>query len=278
MDRTLYLNENKGLEVTRDGPSVWIKEDGKAGRRIPVRLVGRVVVIGNLKIEAGVITLFTENDIPVTFMNRKGREVAVTIPYNHNLPRHYEEQRVLLDTEENENKVKTWISSKRRDFHLSTVKRLSPVVAADFMSKGFRESDYRDFIKKLRPRSEEQWIVICGLIGNLFKEIIIGSLMKCDLDPHMGILHRRHNFGLALDVCHIMGPEIDLHSIQFFRRNRDNNLMQKGNNGWIISQEGMRDIIHRFENRRKALHEKIENMIDDIFRIMRELRIEERSG
>lgn len=273
MDRTLYLNENKGLEVTRDGPSVWIKEDGKAGRRIPVRLVGRVVVIGNLRMDAGVITLFTENDIPVTFMNRKGKEVAVTIPYNHNLPRHYEEQRVLLDTEANENRVRAWIYSRRRGFHLSTVKRLSPVVAADFVSKGFREADYGDFIKKLRPRSEEQWVVVCGLIGNLFKEIIIGGLMKSDLDPHMGILYRRHNFGLALDICHIIGPEIDLHAVQFFRRNMDNNLMQKGNNGWIVSQEGMKDIIHRFENRRKALHEKIGTIIDDIFRLMRELMV-----
>lgn len=273
MDKTLYLNENDGLEVTRDGPSIWVREDGRAGRRIPVRLVGRVVVIGNLKIEAGVITLFTENDIPVTFMNRKGRQVAVTIPYNHNLPRHYEEQRVFLETEENENQVKTLITSRRREFHLGTVKRLSGVVASNFIRNGFRERDYQEFLNKFKPRSQDQWVVVCGLIGNLFKEIIIGSLMKSDLDPHMGILHRRHNFGLALDICHIMGPEIDLHAVQFFRCNRDNNLMQKGNNGWLVSQQGMKDIIHRFENRRKSLHEKIESIIDDLFRFMRELRI-----
>lgn len=273
MDKTLYLNENEGLEVTRDGPSIWVREDGRSGRRVPVRLVGRVVIIGNLKIEASVITLFTENDIPVTFMNRKGRQVAVTIPYNHNLPRHYEEQRVLIGTEENENRVKTLIASRRREFHLRTVKRLSGIVAADFITNGFRESDYETFLDKYKPRSQEQWVIVCGLIGNLFKEIIISSLMKCDLDPHMGILHRRHNFGLALDICHIMSPEIDLHAVQFFRCNRDNILMQKGNNGWLVSQQGMKDIIHRFENRRKSLHERIECIIDDIFQLMRELRL-----
>ncbi len=64
MGRTLYLNENKGLTVLRDGPSVWIKEDGKAGRRIPARLVGRVVVIGNLRLEAGVDNPFYAERYP----------------------------------------------------------------------------------------------------------------------------------------------------------------------------------------------------------------------
>jgi len=273
MDKTLYINEKEGLEVIRDGPSLWVIKDGKAGRRIPVRLVGRVVIIGNLKIETGVITLFTENNIPVTFMNRKGKEVAVTIPYNHNLPRLHEEQRVLMETEENENRVKTWICARRREFQLNTVERLSRVVATNFIAKGFREQDYQGLINKYKPKSQDQWMVVCGLITNLFKEVIIASLVKYDLDPHMGILHRRRNFGLGLDICHILEPEIDLNAIKFFQCNRNNILMQRGNNGWIVSQEGMRNIIHRFENRRKSLQEKIESIIDDLFRLMRELRI-----
>lgn len=273
MDRTLYLNENKGLEVIRDGPSIWIKEDGKAGRRIPARLVGRVVVIGNLKLEAGVITLFTGNDIPVTFMNRRGEEVAVTIPYNHHLSRHHEGQRVFLETEENIQRFKMWLYSKRRDVQLGTVSRLSRSAASLFISRGFRERDYQEFIKRHKPQSEEQWKIVNEIISNLFSEMVIGSIMKSDLDPHTGIMHRRHNFGLALDIGYTIGPEADLQGIQFFKSVKENVSLIKGSEGWAVSKEGMKEIIHRFENRKKALHEMVEQAIDDLFALMRELRI-----
>lgn len=273
MDKTLYLTENRGLAVLRDGPSIWVKEDGKAGRRIPARLVSRVVIIGNLKMETGAITLFTENGIPVTYMNMHGKEVAVTIPYNHNLPRHYEEQKVFLETEENIQRFKRWALAKRRQVQIDTIKRLSRSIAAAFICRGFRERDYQEFINGYISVRQEQWKVISDIIGNLFREMIIGNLMKADLDPHMGVLHRRHNFGLALDICYIMGPEIDLQSIQFFRCSKECNFMIKGNQGWSVSKDGMKDIVHRFENRRKALKEMIEMILDELFGLMRELRV-----
>lgn len=273
MDKTLYLSENRGLEVIRDGPSVWVKEEGKAGRRIPARLIGRVIIIGNLKMDAGVVTLFTENDIPVTFMNMRGKEAAVTIPYNHNLPRHYEEQKVFLENDENIKRFEMWLSSKRRDAQLDTTKRLSPVIASGFISKGFRECDYQEFIRQYKPRIEEKWNVVKAIINHLVREMIIGSIMRSDLDPHIGIRHRRHNFGLALDICYTVGPEIDLHGIQFFKRNKENDFIVKGHGGWSVSKDGMKDIIHRFENRKKMLHDLIERTLDDLFALMRELRI-----
>ena len=101
MERTLYLNEKKGLEVLRDGPSVWVKEDGVAGRRIPARLIEHVIIMGNVRLDAGVITLFTENNIPITFMNNKGNEVALTIPFNHHYNTHYHDQRKILEKGKN---------------------------------------------------------------------------------------------------------------------------------------------------------------------------------
>ncbi|MDI6890361.1 MAG: CRISPR-associated endonuclease Cas1 [Thermodesulfovibrionales bacterium] len=200
MDRTLYLSENKGLRVFRDGPSIWIKEDGKAGRRIPARLVGRVIIIGNLSFEAGVITLFTENDIPVTFINHRGDVVAVVMRYNNHLPRHYEEQKVFLETEENIDRFKSWLYAKRKEIQINVVKRLSKRVAGMFLAKGFREKDYRRIVEGFKPVVDEQWKVVSRMINNLFREMIIGCIAKADLDPHLGVLHRRHNFGLALDI------------------------------------------------------------------------------
>jgi len=272
MGRTLYLNENKGLTVFRDGPSIWVKENGKAGRRIPARLVGRVVVIGNLRLEAGVITLFTQNDIPVTFINHRGDELAVAMPYNHHLPRHYEEQKIFLDVDDNIERFKCWLYARRKETQINVIRRFSKGFAGLFTAKGFREKDYCRFIEKFKPSNNEQWKVVSGVISNLFREMIIVCLLKADLDPHLGMLYRRHNFSLALDICYILEPEIDIQCIQFLRGAREKGCMVREKIGWAVSKDGMRDIIHRFENRRKQIHATIERLIDDIFELMRGLR------
>lgn len=274
MDRTLYLNENKGLRVFRDGPSIWIKEDGKAGRRIPARLVNRVVIIGNLRLEAGVITLFTDNDIPVTFFDHRGNTVAVTMPYNHHLSRHYEEQKVFLETEDNIERFKRWLYAKRKEIQLGVVKRLSKNVAWLFVSKGFRERDYREFIEGFKPSdtTDERSKVVSGTISNLFREMVIGCIVKADLDSHIGILYRRRNFGFALDICYILEAEIELQSIQFLKSAKGEGYIIKEQAGWSVTKEGMRDIIHRFENRRKQLLDTVEGLVDEVFELMRELR------
>jgi len=272
MDRTLYLNENKGLRVFRDGPSIWVKEEGRSGRRIPARLVGRVVIIGNLKLEAGVITLFTDKDIPVTFINHRGDAVAVAIPYNHQLPRHYEEQKVFLEAEENIERFKGWLYAKRKEAQINVVKRLSKRVAGLFVVNGFREKDYRRIVDLLKPSKDECWKVAYEVVSNLFREMVIGCIVKADLDPHLGVLHRRHNFSLALDMCHILEPEIEMQCIQFLRTAEEMIYIVRDQSGRFVSKEGMRDIIHRFENRRKYLFETVEKLIDDIFELMRELR------
>lgn len=272
MGRTLYLNENKGLTVLRDGPSIWVREDGRAGRRIPVRFVGRVVIIGNLRLEAGVITLFTENDIPVTFINHRGDGLAVAIPYNHQLPRHYEEQKVFLENDGNINRFKSWLYSRRKEIQLNVIKRLSKGIAGVFLAKGFRERDYQRIIERFKPSKDEQWKVVYGIVSNLFREMIIGSVLKADLDPHLGVLNRRHNFSLALDTCHVLEPEIEIQCIQFLRTAKEKGYILRDQDSWSVSKDGTRDIIHRFENRRKQTHEIVEKLIDDIFELMRELR------
>jgi len=124
MGRTLYLNENRGLRVRRDGPSIWIHWVERSGQRVPVRLISRVVIIGNVKLEAGAITLFTKNDIPVIFMSCSGEEEAVAIPYNHRLAKHYGEQKILFDAPENEKRYENWVETKRMVIQVNMLKRL----------------------------------------------------------------------------------------------------------------------------------------------------------
>ncbi|MCX7794691.1 MAG: CRISPR-associated endonuclease Cas1 [Thermodesulfovibrionales bacterium] len=270
MERSLYINDNlKGLTVLRDGPSVWIKDRFTAGRRIPARLISRVVIIGNVRIDAQAITLFAENNIPVIFMQRNGQEVAVTIPYNHKLAAHYEEQKILLQSDKNIEKYTNWAKTKRMTIQLKVLNRL-------FKNRAFRfyneigEGNYQLIINRLKP-SEEKWNVLNEIITNILRGLIIERLIKADLDPHTGVIHRRHNFGLALDICYIMGAEIDIQALQFFRSGTENFLVKKSS-GWEVNSQGMQNILHRFENRRDVLTRTVEEIIDEIFELIRELR------
>jgi hypothetical protein len=60
--------------------------------------------------------------------------------------------------------------------------------------------------------------------------------------------------------------------IQFLRTAEEKGFMEKQKGVWAVSRDGMKDIIHRFENRRVKLQERVEKLIDVIFEIMRELR------
>lgn len=272
MDRTLYLSENRKVTVYRDGPSVWIAEKGKSGRRIPARLVSRVVIIGNVKLDAGVITLFTDNRVPVTLINQKGGSAAVVMPYIDRLPYYYERQRACLSSDERIRRFKDWIFSRRREQQLYAVFRLSKKVGSTFASKGFREKDYHHLLERFRPFEDSQWVVVLGAVRSLVRELIIACLVKSDLDPHLGAIYRRHNFGLALDICHVLEPEMELQSILFLRGAAAKGHIIKDKSGWSMTGEGIRDIAQRFENRRKQLQSLTERLLDDLFELMRELR------
>ncbi len=220
----------------------------------------------------GWITLFTQNDIPVTFINRRGDELAVAMPYNHQLQRHYGEQKVFLDAEENIERFKGLLYARRKETQINVIRGLSKGFAGLFTAKGFREEDYCRFIESFKPSKAEQWKVVSGVISNLFREMILVCILKADLDPHLGVLYRRHNFSLALDISYVLEAEIDMQGIQFLKTAAGMSCLLRDQSGWFVSKEGLRDIIHRFENRRKQIHATIERLIDDIFELMRELR------
>jgi len=272
MGRSLYINQTNKPLIFRDGPSIWIKEEGKAGRRIPARLITRAVIIGNVKLDSGTIMLFADNNIPVTFMNRKTEESAVVIPYNHRLPNHYKEQKVFLDSDENINRYEKWANAKRAIIQLTLIKRYRPQLAARLKQTGFGEGNYQLLLKEIRKVNEEQWLVVNGIVTNIFRNMIIEHVIKAELDPHVGIVHRRHNFGFALDICYILGGESDIQSVQFFQSKELKSLIRRENGQWFITDDGIKNIIHRFENKRQGVKKKIENIIDEFFELMREIR------
>ncbi len=270
MDRTLYLNEKNSLVVLRDGPSIWVKEFGMAGRRIPARLIGHVIIVGNVRLDAGAITLFTENNIPVTFMNKKGEELALTIQCNHKGNAHYHDQRKILEKEIYINYYRQWLESERRKIQLKVVKKLSRQVASGFVKHGFKEQDYQDFvIRNIAGGDKKKKEVVEKIIGNLMRELILKSVLSAGLDPHIGIIHRRQDFGMVMDIFYSIEPEVDLQTIQFFQSNKDKDYVYMSSTGMTVARDGMKDIVHRFENKKKMVVDFIEHIIDGFFETVR---------
>lgn len=272
MGKSLYINQANNPVVLRDGPSVWIEEQGKAGRRIPARLITRVVIIGNVKLDSGAITLFAKNNISITFMDSGAEESAVVIPYNKRLSSHYKEQKFFLDSDENIIRYETWADTKRALLQLNLIKRYLPALAIKLESRGFGEGNYQEILKGLRKANDKQWSVVSGVISEIFRNLIIEGVRRADLDPHIGVIHRRHNFGLAFDICYIIGGEVDIQCVQFFMSANIKELIAKKKDSWVVTNEGIKSIVHRFENKRKEVQQKAENVIDELFELMREIR------
>jgi hypothetical protein len=272
-ERTLYLKEKRGLMVRRDGPSLWIIEKGRAGRRIPARFINIVYIIGNIKMDAGVVGLFAEQNTPVSFMNSKGETIGILMPYNHNPINYYEDQKRILQNEDNIERFKGWAASIRRESQLFVLKKVAFDKALIFMADGFRENDYEEIVNTYRSSKKEEWEVVYQVNKNILMEMITRHLIDAHLDPHMGVLQRRQNFGLALDICYIIGPEIDLLTLQFFRSIRWHSLLQMTHKRRLLTKDGFKDIIHRFENNKVRFSQRIDHIIDRFFELLREIRI-----
>ncbi|MBI5307891.1 MAG: CRISPR-associated endonuclease Cas1 [Planctomycetes bacterium] len=270
MERTLYLNENTTLNVIRDGPSLVVKEDGKSDRRVPARLVQQVIITGNIKLETSLITLFTQNNVPVTFFDKKGCQIAVTLPYRHYLPGYYKEQRIFFESDYTIQRFMTFLRAYRQRIQIDVLKLLLKKQMPDhYITVGLKEEEYQQVIDNETSPYRETYQPIHNAVSALFVEMVISKLIASGLDPHLGVMHRRRDLGLALDICHILGPEIDIQSIQFFYGEKG--VDHRNNNE--ISSEDRKAIAVRFENRKGVLVTLIEHITDGMFELIRELRL-----
>jgi len=271
MGRTLYITQTNKPVVVRDGPSLWIKEDGKAGRRIPARYVSRAIIIGNVTLSSEAITLLAEHNSPVTFVGLNNQETAIVLPYNHRLPVHYKEQQIFLASVHNIRRYEEWANTKRMLIHMNLIRRFIPSLAKRLEKTGIGEGNYQEVLKGLRRVKEPRWLAVNSFINELFRNTIVEKLVRAGLDPHTGIIHRRYHYGFGLDICYIMGGESDIQTLQFFRSKDLEELMDLADNQWLLTNKGIKNIVHRFENRRNHVEKLIDEIIDEVFTLMREL-------
>lgn len=265
MKRTLYLVENKErIVVQRDGPSFLITLKNKAPRRVPVRLIDKVVVVGNIRLDSETITLCAEHQIPVLFIDKTNNEKAILLPYNHKLPKYYKAQRVMLQSNETLRRYKKWIKTR---ITIARVETLKALFKAFNISYDIGEGNYEFIINKIRE-NKPGWSLIKDIVMNFIRAVIAGRIIKAGLDLHLGLIHRRVNFGLVLDISLIFDPEADFQTFKFYKSYSNEVLTNEE-----LTPLGIKGIIDRFESRRQYIAATTEKIIDELFEIMRDVRI-----
>ncbi len=272
MDKTLYLSEgSSNLVVKRDGPSIWITRDNKAGQRIPARLVSRVVIIGNVMLDAGALTLFSENDIPVVLMNRSAEELAVTMPCSHRLPLHYRTQKTVFEKDAYISRYEEWAFNWHLSIEIRVLRRLYPQFKG-LLPFRIHDKDYAEVLSYLRPRDEEKSDIVRRFVNNLFRGLIIEQLLRNELDPHLGVIHKHYAFGLVLDICHLLAAEQDMQCLQFFRCSAiEKPALDKNYRVRNVTDSVIQSIVHRFENRRAEISKLTGNIVSELIHFMGQL-------
>lgn len=208
MDRTLYLNERPGLQVRRDGPSLWIEQPGSAGRRVPVRLIRRVLIAGNVALDTESLTAFAERGVPVTLVGRNGQPVAMVVSCASGLFARRGLQVGAIEYPLVRERIASWLRAWERGRRLALVTDLDSETAARWRQHGVRTPEY------------EQWVQRLGrLLGAASRQrrlfhaaastLILDQITERGWDPHVGVIHREEPLGFVKDCAMAICADAD---------------------------------------------------------------------
>jgi len=270
--RTLYLNGERRITVRGDGPSLLIHERQRAGRRVPLRLIGQVIIRGNVTLESNVITLLAAHGVPVSFLTGRGEVTATALPLDADSILIRERVERLSMSAKGTARVMDWLRAGRMNGEYDLVQEFFPSHIRAICRNGLREEDYREIREELLLSIDSKGMidVVSRVIGGLFHELMLKRICDLGLDPHRGFLCRHQNFAFAKDLCYVLGAERDRQLLQFFRGRRVGNLLEMERGRWVVNGEGMKNIVVRFENHKKRVLELVDVLLSDFFDILRE--------
>jgi CRISPR/Cas system-associated endonuclease Cas1 len=271
MDRTLYLSEKEKMTVITDGQSILVKEKAKADRRVPSRLIERVIIIGNVKLDSSSITLFTERSVPVTFLDNSGRVLATVMKYSENFRDRMAYQYRFVADGSSLSEFREFAFSKRKNLMLYVIRDFNKTLWHIFVRKGFSEKDFRSFISKNIKADERDRNVVSSFISGLLHETALKIIIANEFDPHFGIINRGKNFGFVKDFLFMMDAEKERQLLMFFRNKQGKEILRKTSSGLLIDEEFRLEIINRYENRLSLIKNEIEFIFDDFFKLIREV-------
>lgn len=208
MDRTLFLNERPGLLVRRDGPSLWIEQPGSAGRRVPVRLIRRVLIAGNVMLDSESLSAFAERGVPVTLVGRNGHPLAMVVSCASGLFARRGLQVGAIELPSMRERLSSWLRAWERGRRLALAARLDAATAAHWRRVGVRTLDYEQWVQRLgrllgaAPRQRRLFHAAVGTL-------ILDRIAERGWDPHVGVIHRGEPLGFVKDCAMAIHADAD---------------------------------------------------------------------
>lgn len=267
MKRTLYLCEAKGLTVKIDGPSLWIEQKGRAGKRVPMQMIDRVIIVGNLRLDTAVLSHLSAENVPVTIFTKNGKTISMLVGYDDSFPRYYHRQKVFYMSPLNEDRFRNITRHWRRKTQVSALKRFSRDLYEEFIENKLKDSAFDRIIEFETLFYRDRYRMVYKIVHGMFCQLILGVVSTAGLDPACGVIHRRHPHALVHDIAYMLEAEIHIQALQFFRASSEETRITSIG----VTTEGMRDIAQRFENRKRAIWVIINMIIDNIIEAIKEL-------
>lgn len=262
MKRTLYLNENEsGIHLRIDGPSLVVEVPYEAQRRIPINLLGRMVIFGNILVDSDVLTFLAENNIPVIFISKWARSFNIALSANYAMIQKHQKLDPLLKDRERTLRFLDWALEERAFLQRRVIEKICNY-------KDINSGDYCEVISFFMPYDKAKWRIVKRLVRILFWSLIIEELINKELNPHNGVIHRKSAFGLVKDYAYIMASETDLQALQFFRSDSIDHLIEPSCGAFLLTARGIQNIINRFENRQYISKDIIQNITDKLFELI----------
>lgn len=260
MTRTLYLNDRDRIHLQLDGSSLLVTSPESAERRFPLRMVGRVVVFGNIMLDSDVLTSLAVNNIPVFFISRRVRSFSISLNAYHAMSWRSLNLYLITRNKEKVQEFMDWAKKKRKFIEYRVAKRLCKYRLVGNM-------DYQEVISFFTP-DKDRWVTVKSTVLMLAWSLITEELLRRELNPHHGILHLKTSFGLVRDYAYIIRPEIDLQCLQFFRTDSLDSLIKSSSKYPLLTSNGIHNIINRFENRQYMMKEITQDITNKIFELM----------
>jgi hypothetical protein len=259
MEKTLYLSENEKLWIKCDGPSLWIQQPRRAGQRVPARLVRRAVVVGNVTLDTGSLTLLAQRGVPIALLDRRGEPLAMVLGIQDGVQQRRTRQAALSEDAEKRERLTAWLDAWERGRQLRLIRTLDPSRARRWRAAGYRRADYDDWVlaqarmRGCHPRSRT-------FLTGAAHELIAAEITAQGWDPHAGVRERGRPLGFVKDCYSALQSDIDRIWLT---------LPDRSTEGWL--RQKTRFLAASFESARAHLESLLRLMLEQYARILWEI-------
>lgn len=257
--------QKETLTIKLDGPSLLIQEAGKASRWIPLRQLERVVLFGNMTLETSILCSLAEEGIPILLINGKGSKPVMVSKIESSGVQKNTRQHFYFRRPPYTEEINNWLISKRKSVILKVFKKISSKLQKKLAKEGLSETRYMEIIEHLK-KNNPRWQILNGILRAMLLEFLLPLIEKAKLDPHCGVKNRGVDFGFALDLCWVFEPEIHYQTMRFFK-----DPARRGGLPWFPSGDLLKEIVVRFEERRKFLLSEVNVLLDELNDLLRQI-------